>query len=89
MSITQLEPTIKHYTNTEEDLDEDDPIFSHIVPGTKDQTSEARVMEARVNGTPITALCGYTWVPQRDPMKHEVCPKCLEVLHLDCQFPKS
>lgn len=86
---TQMETAPVITTTTEEETESDEPIFSHIVPGTKDQTSEARVMEARVNGTPITALCGYTWVPQRDPMKHEVCPKCLEVLHLDCQFPKS
>lgn len=85
---TQLETRPEVITITDEELETDEPIFSHIIRGEKDRTSEAIVMEARVNGTPVTALCGHTWVPQRDPMKHEVCPKCLKVLHLDCQFPK-
>jgi hypothetical protein len=86
---TQLETATVTTTITEEETETDEPIMSHVVPGTKDKTSEAVVMEARVFGIPVTALCGYTWVPQRDPMKHDVCQKCLEILKMDCQFPKS
>lgn len=86
---TQLETSPVTTTITEEDLDTDEPILSHVVPGDKDHTGEALVMEARVNGTPVTALCGHTWVPSRDPMKHPVCQKCLELLRMDCQFPKG
>lgn len=73
---------------TEEVLDTDEPILSHIVPGTKDKSSQAIVMEARVMGTPVTALCGYTWVPSRNPEHHPVCQKCVKFLELDSQLPK-
>lgn len=57
-----------------------EPIYTHIVDrGDDPRPAEAIVLEARVNGTPITALCGYVWVPSRDPMKHPVCGKCVEM----------
>lgn len=34
------------------------------------------VTEAYVMGTEITALCGYKWVPSRDPAGLPVCPDC-------------
>lgn len=71
---------------TKEELSTGDPIYSHIVDrGTDERPAEAIVLEARVNGTPITALCGYTWVPSRDPQRHPVCPKCVEMF----QFAKD
>lgn len=38
-----------------------------------------QITEAHVMGTPIVALCGYVWVPSRDPQKLPVCPACAEV----------
>lgn len=61
-------------------LDEDDPKHSHYVERSAKQSAEARVFDAMVNGTPITALCGYVWIPHRDPAKLPVCPKCEEIL---------
>lgn len=57
---------------------EDRERFSHIVftPGRK---AEAVVLEARVTGTPITALCGKRWIPSRDPQKFPLCPTCKEI----------
>jgi hypothetical protein len=46
--------------------------FSHYAP--KDKVTEAMVM-----GTPVTALCGKTWVPTRSPEKYPVCPECKEI----------
>lgn len=46
--------------------------FSHYVPKDK-------LMEAMVNGTPVIALCGKVWVPNRDPQKFPVCPECKEI----------
>ena len=46
--------------------------FSHYAPKDK-------VMEAMVMGTPVTALCGKTWVPSRSPEKFPVCPECKEI----------
>lgn len=33
---------------------------------------------AIVEGTTVTALCGYTWVPYRDPKGRPVCGECVE-----------
>lgn len=49
--------------------------FWHPEPGRAD----AIVMTARVEGLPITALCGKQWIPQRDPSRFPVCPECIEI----------
>jgi hypothetical protein len=58
----------------------DEPIHSHIIERPADgRDAEVVIMEARVNGTPVTALCGYVWVPNRDPQKYPLCSKCEEL----------
>lgn len=32
--------------------------------------------DAYVFGTEVEALCGYRFVPRRDPDRHRVCPRC-------------
>lgn len=72
----QLAPLIEEEVIT----DSGEPIHAHIIDrGDSPQNAETLILEARVMGTPVTALCGYTWVPSRDPRKHPVCPKCLEM----------
>lgn len=44
---------------------------------------------AIINQTPITALCGKTWVPSRDPKKYPICPTCKEILHGLGQSPEN
>lgn len=63
---------------------------SHIVlvPGHADsggaiESPQAYVLRARVEGTPVTALCGYTWVPQKDPLPLPVCATCLDIYRQD------
>lgn len=51
----------------------DHDTFAHIVR--KNDATEATVM-----GTPITALCGKTWVPCRDPERYTICEACKKVL---------
>jgi hypothetical protein len=41
--------------------------------------SKHGLVEAMIYGTPITALCGHRFVPQRDPQKYPVCPKCKDI----------
>jgi hypothetical protein len=53
--------------------DGDHERFAHIIR--KDDQ-----MRAYVLGEPVTALCGKTWVPARDPERYPVCPTCKEVL---------
>lgn len=47
------------------------PIVAHIVH------PYAAFVEALVNGTEVTALCGYRWVPTRDGGGLPVCAPCL------------
>lgn len=64
-----------------------DPIYTHIIDrGDDPRTADAIVLEARVNGTPLTALCGYTWVPSRDPLRHPPCEKCIEIFEFARDF---
>lgn len=62
---------------------------SHIVlipPHLKGLTTpQAYVMDARINGTPVMAMCGYTWVPQKDPLALPVCGTCLDIYRDDPQ----
>jgi hypothetical protein len=37
------------------------------------------VAEGIINGTPVRALCGKTWVPSRDPKRYPLCPTCKEI----------
>lgn len=57
---------------------------AHIVmkgKGVEDQTPQAYVLRALVEGFPVEALCGYMFVPKRDPKKLPVCEPCLEIYH--------
>jgi hypothetical protein len=54
--------------------DGDHERFAHIV------VPASAVTEAYITGIPVTALCGKTWVPSRDPKRYPVCPTCTEVL---------
>lgn len=52
-----------------------DERFSHYV-------KKADVLRSAVEGVPAVALCGKTWLPNRDPQKYPVCPKCAELMEL-------
>lgn len=49
----------------------DHDLFSHYV-------DKHKLTQAMIEGTPVTALCGKTWVPTRDALKFPVCPECKE-----------
>lgn len=56
-------------------LDEGDhDRFSHYVIG----GGEA-IMKSALSGEPVTALCGKTWIPTRDPKRYPVCKTCEEI----------
>jgi len=52
--------------------DGDHERFSHYVQKNK-------IMESAVMGSPVKALCGKVWIPNRDPEKFPVCPECQEI----------
>ncbi|HEY5663868.1 MAG TPA: DUF3039 domain-containing protein [Ilumatobacter sp.] len=56
----------------------DEPTVAHIVKVGPGESAAAKVLEARINGTPLEALCGHVWVPSRDPRQYPVCQACKE-----------
>jgi hypothetical protein len=58
-------------------LDSTDPgDCAHIV----DQRDPANdITTAVVEGREVTALCGYRWIPYREPQGRPVCEACVEV----------
>lgn len=59
------------------------PQATEVEPGDRERFShyvqKDRIVESAVTGTPLVALCGKVWVPQRDPQKFPVCPTCREI----------
>ena len=81
MSPQPIEPLRTGGVDVEERVDTnpttddgDHERFAHIV------VPASAVTEAYVTGTAVTALCGKTWVPTRDPGRYQVCPTCKEIL---------
>lgn len=79
--------TIPVPTRPEPGLEEGDhERMAHIVlEGFRSREGEGflsagtNVVEGMVNGTPVRALCGKTWVPGRDPSRFPPCPTCREI----------
>ncbi|HWL36579.1 MAG TPA: DUF3039 domain-containing protein [Frankiaceae bacterium] len=40
---------------------------------------KSKITEAYITGTPLVALCGYTWVPSQSPKGLPVCQACKEL----------
>ena len=57
---------------------EEGPV-THIVKTPKDVSAHAYILQARIEGTPVEALCGFVWVPTRDPQRYPLCQACKEV----------
>jgi len=54
-----------------------EPQVAHIVK--TDGDAAAKVVEARIYGTPLEALCGKVFVPQRDPTRLPLCAACKDI----------
>ena len=67
---------------TEHVLQTGKPLVAHIVKTERDESAEAKVLEARINGTPLEALCGHVWVPSRDPKQLPMCQACKEIYEM-------
>lgn len=59
-----------------------EPAVAHIVKTEPGESATAKVMEARVYGTPLEALCGHVWVPSRDPKQLPLCQACKEIYEM-------
>jgi hypothetical protein len=56
-----------------------EPSVAHIVKTDGDESAAAAVLRARIEGTPIEALCGHRWIPSRDPGRLPMCQACREI----------
>ncbi len=56
---------------------------THIVNCPPDKESTAAwLTEARVFGLEVEALCGYRWIPSKDPQKYDICEACVRVANM-------
>ena len=80
MSVTTTEtaPVIT-VRPSDPELEDGPPAVAHIVKVEPGEDAQAKVLEARINGTPLEALCGHVWVPSRDPRSLPLCQACKEV----------
>lgn len=65
----------------------EEPTRTHIIDrGTRDIPASALVTEARIYGLELTALCGFRFVPEKDPLKHPPCEQCVEIFEFAQDF---
>ncbi|MEY4404091.1 MAG: hypothetical protein RI976_22 [Actinomycetota bacterium] len=81
-STIQTSPTTTVEQQTEHVTQTGKPLVAHIVKTEKDESAAAKVLEARINGTPLEALCGHVWVPSRDPKQLPMCQACKEIYEM-------
>jgi hypothetical protein len=55
--------------------DGDHERFAHYV-------EKDKIVDSAVTGTPVIALCGKVWVPNRDPKRFPICPDCKRIYEL-------
>ena len=68
--------------DTDEVTDTGEPIAAHIVKTDPGENAAAKVLEARIYGTPLEALCGHVWVPSRDPKQLPLCEQCKSIYEM-------
>ena len=66
----------------DERLEPGEPAQAHIVKVAPGESAAAKVLEARIYGTPLEALCGHVWIPSRDPKQLPMCQACKEVYEM-------
>ena len=74
--VEKVEPDTRDTPQTGE------PVVAHIVKTDPGENAAAKVLEARIYGTPLEALCGHVWVPSRDPKQLPLCQKCKDVYEM-------
>ena len=72
--------------DVQEVLETGEPALAHIVKTEPGESAAAKVLEARIYGTPIEALCGHVWVPSRDPKQLPLCEACKSVYEMYRMF---
>ena len=68
------------------DLETGEPAVAHIVKTEPGESAAAKVLEARIYGTPLEALCGHVWSPSRDPKQLPLCEACKSIYEMYRMF---
>ena len=68
--------------DTEHLLETGKPASAHIVKTDPGENATAKVLEARIYGTPVEALCVHVWVPSRDPKQLPLCEACKSIYEM-------
>ena len=68
--------------DADEVVETGEPTHAHIVKVGPGESAAAKVLEARIYGTPLEALCGHVWIPSRDPKQLPLCEKCKEIYEM-------
>ena len=79
MVATMTRPVAEVIDLTDEVNESDPDKCAHIVKTKPGENAAGLVMEARVFGFPVEALCGYTWIPSKNPENMPVCQKCKDL----------
>lgn len=72
-----MEPEVIDVTDTEPGK------VAHIVKTEPGESAAAVVLEARIYGYSVEALCGYVWVPSQNPESLPICEKCKEIYDME------
>ncbi len=65
--------------DVEEVVEPAEPTHAHIVKVGPGESAAAKIVEARIYGIPVEALCGHVWVPSRDPKQLPLCEACKSI----------
>jgi hypothetical protein len=78
--VETVEPELRDTPQTGE------PSVAHIIKTEPGENAAAKVLEARIYGTPLEALCGHVWIPSRDPKQLPLCQKCKDIYEMYRSF---
>ena len=78
----QLSPLPTLTPETDEVTQTGEPLAAHIVKTGPGENAAAKVLEARIYGTALEALCGHVWVPSRDPSQLPLCEACKSIYEM-------
>jgi len=77
---------IETIPDVDPDLETAEPVAAHIVKTEPGESAAAKVLEARIYGTPLEALCGHVWIPSRDPKQLPLCEACKNIYDMYRMF---
>ena len=69
-------PTTDTLTEPDTTLDPTDPADCAHIVDQRDPKND--IATAIIEGREVTALCGYRWIPYREPGGRPVCEPCVE-----------